>query len=142
MAIKTTDLKNCTLQLGLYTISEFEAGGMEFKLTKDLYSIKEGAGGEISRSRLNGIHGELIIRLKQTSASNTDLNALYLLDQAGNAGVVPGIIKDNNSDGELITSPNAFVKGLPVIKYVQEEEMKEWTIFMADCFVNIAGYSL
>ena len=142
MAIKTFDFKNCTLQLGLYTINEFEMGGLEFTLTKDLYSVKEGAAGEISRSRLNGIHGELKITLKHTSASNTDLNALYLLDQAGNAGVVPGILKDNYSDGELVTSPSAFVKGLPSIKYVQEEEMKQWTLFMADCFVNIAGYTI
>lgn len=139
--MKNYDFKKVNLQLGLYTLDEFDKGGIEFKLTKDLYSVNEGAGGEVSRSKLNGIHGELIVRLKVSSASNTDMNALYLLDQTGNGGVVPMMLKDNSSDGTLISCPSAFLRTPPVVKYSTEEDMLEYIFFCADCLVNLTGYT-
>lgn len=142
MAIKTLDFKAVSLNFGPYIISEFEAGGISFKLDEDLYTKKKGAGGEISRSRKTGKGGSFIVRLKQTSKSNDSFNAAYLLDQTANGGAFPTSLRDNNSDGLLIVTENAWVKTLPELKFVEEEDMFEWVLDCDQCIVNIMGYSL
>ncbi len=141
MSIKTYDFKNVSLILGPYEISEFEEGGIEFKKDEDLFTKKKGAGGEISRTKKTGSAGSFIIHLKQTSQSNNGLNALYLLDQSGNGGAVPAILKDNNGT-TLISTQNAWIKILPTILYKEEEEMREWTVDCDNCFINIGGQTI
>lgn len=142
MSIKTYDFKQVTLNVGPYIIAEFEAGGLSFKRDEDLFTKKKGAGGEISRSKKTGSAGMVTVRLKQTSKSNTDLNALYILDQTSNGGALPLTIKDNTSDGLIIATENAWIKTLPEIKFVEEEDMFEWVIDCDNCLVNILGYTL
>lgn len=139
--MNTYDFKNVTLSLGIYTISEFEAGGISWKRDEDLFTKKKGAGGEISRTKKTGSAGVLTVRLKQTSRSNTYINALYILDKTGNAGAVPMTLKDNGpTTSTLIFTENAWVKTLPEVKFVEEEDMYEWVIDCDNCEVNIFGY--
>lgn len=139
--MNTYHFKQVSFIIGPYIISEFEAGGISWKRDEDLFSKKKGAGGEISRTKKTGSAGIFTLRLKQTSKSNSDLNALYLLDQSSNAGALPASLRDNNSDGLLITTENAWIKTLPEIKMVEEEDMFEWVIDCSECLVNLLGYS-
>ena len=142
MSVKTYDFKQVSLHIGPYIISEFETGGISWKRDEDLFTKKKGAGGEISRSKKTGSAGMFTIRLKPTAKSNSDLNALYVLDQTGNAGAVPAMLKDNNSSGLIIATENAWVKTLPEIKFVEEEDVFEWVVDCDNCIVNILGYTL
>ena len=142
MAIKTYDFKNVTFTFGPYSVSEFEEGGIEFTLDGDLFVKKKGAGGEFSRSKMNGVSGSFRVRLKQTSASVSDFNALYLLDQTGNAGAQPAMLKDNNSAGLLIASENGWIKSFGPITFAPEEGAIEFIIDCDACAINMEGYTL
>lgn len=140
--MKTYDFKNVTLTGGIYTFTEFDEGGISWTPDHALYTKKKGAGGEISRSKATGLAGKFKVSLKQTSAANAFMNALYLLDQSGNAGAVTWQLKDNSSDGTLIVTPNGWVETLPELKWGEGEDMIEWSIDCDNCVVNILGFTL
>ena len=139
--MQTYDFKKVSLIFGPYSLREFDEAGIEFKKDEDNFTKKKGAGGEISRTKKTGTGGSFIIRCKQTSQSNKDLNALYLLDQSGNAGALPILYKDGN-DGTVISSQNAWIKTLPSVVRKEEEDMCEWVIDCDNCFINIGGITL
>ena len=140
--MQTYDFKLVTLTIGSFNpLNEFEEGGIEFQKDEDLFTKKKGAGGEISRTKITGTGGKFKVRLKQTSQSNKTLNTIYLLDQSGNAGVLPILYKDGN-DGTIVSSQNCWINKLPLIVRKEAEDMCEWEIDCDNCFINIGGITL
>jgi hypothetical protein len=88
-----------------------------------------GADGEVSRRQSADESGEIAVTLKQTSGSNSTLQAIYARDLRRVVPQVgPLLISDNN--GNVLWSAEAWIRILPEVTRSKEITDMVWTF---DC---------
>jgi hypothetical protein len=138
--VKTYDPNNVQIIMGGFPITGYADGSfIEVAYDEDLYSKTVGADGEVSRAKMNNRSATVTITLKQTSATNDELSALYAADQANNAGVVPLFIKEQGTGRTLVFAQAAWVQKLPNLNYSKDVEDRVWTVATAQLKSFIGG---
>lgn len=128
MALRTFDFKEVAVILGGVQLTGFMDGSaLELEFDEQAYNKTVGADGEVSRSKTNNNTGNLTLRLQQTSPSNEILSGFRLADVAGNAGVVPLLIKDANGT-TVAFAQHAWVQQWPSQVWGQDIEGREWIL--------------
>jgi len=96
------------------------------KEDSELWSVHQGAHGEVSRTKKNKPYGTITFTLKRTSPSHATLNALKFSGATFIASV-----KDA-STGFFATAQQAWIMNDPDDEFAEEEAMIEWIIGCAD----------
>jgi len=137
--MKTYDFKQVAVSFGGKLLTGFAEGdAITIEPVEDLYKMKVGADGEVSRSRMNNLSHVCRLRLMQTSDANDIMTAFMLADQNGNGGVEPFFIKDG-SGRSLETAEQAFVMRAPDRGFGAEDGTREWVVGLPKLVSNIAG---
>ena len=97
----------------------------------DSFTKRVGADGKVTRTASADRSGRITITLQQASPSNTYLQSLLLADEAGLAGTVPYLMKDNNG---LTThaSGYAWVVRQADDDHTNEAGDREWILDCSD----------
>jgi len=115
-----------------------EGDSVEISEENDAFSSIGGADGHVDRVKNNSNFLTVVLRLRQTSATNQVLSGIHNADRVASAPL-PLLIKDR-SGNSLVTSNYAWIVKNPTISYGNEAKQREWTIRTgSDYFVNLAG---
>jgi hypothetical protein len=126
MATKTYDAKKVVCIVGGAILSGFSDGDMvSVERNEDTFTLQVGTDGEGTRSKTNNRSGRFTFSLMQTSAANLALTAIAKLDELGNAGAVPILVKDVNGTSAYGASVAWLVKP-PAAAFGREADVREW----------------
>ena len=142
MAVYTYDPSQVVLSVGGATISGFtDSTFITVARDEDAYTKVVGADGQVSRAKNANKSGSVTITLKQSSASNDILSALAAADEAGNAGLVPILIKDILGT-TYVSSTAAWIKKLPDMAMAKEVSDREWVLDCDALTIFVGGNTL
>lgn len=129
MALGIYSFKNASVSIGTIPVSGFNEGDdpISVEISEDAFNLIIGAGGDATRSQSNNDSGLITIRLLQTSESNADLNALHILDKESGTGVVPILIKDNDSS-RSVTCGSAWIVKQATVTLGAGANALEWVL--------------
>ncbi len=93
----------------------------------DHYTIVKGVDGDVSRSRVVAKVATVTIKLMNTSRSNADLSAVYLLGGpgSGTADVAPLLIRDRNGVS-LFATDTCYISKPPDINHGGKANARDW----------------
>jgi hypothetical protein len=106
--------------------------------TNDAFSMKEGADGEVTRSKSGSKSGTITITLEQASAYNDYLSSLAITDELTGAGMVPILVRDAKGTS-LFTSPAAWVRKMPDTEFGKESGPREWVFDCSELEFIVGG---
>lgn len=132
MAFTNYTFTNVNVIFGIIELEGFAEGDdvVRIEPRTDAFNLIIGAKGDGARSQTNDYSCTVTIKLLQTSVSNAELNAVYLLDRATGAAAAPMIINDVEI-GETYTINNAWININPTILRGQNINPMEW-VFQGD----------
>lgn len=124
--------KNVNVIFGILELEGFGDGDdtVIVEADADQFVKLVGAKGDIARSQTNDNSCTITIKLLQTSLSNKELNALYLVDKATGAGSLPMVINDKETNETYVIN-NAWITKVPRIVRGQGVNNMEW-VFQGD----------
>jgi len=95
----------------------------------DSFTLKKGAWGEGTRSRMLDHSGKITVTCMVTSAINAAFEALLVADEASPNGVsiLPSMIKDNNGNS-LWAAQHSWVMKPAALEGKKEADVREWVI--------------
>lgn len=126
MALKTYDAKKVAIIIGGAIMSGFSDGDMiSIERNEDTFTLQMGTDGEGTRSKSNNKSGRFTLSLMQTSAANAALSAIAKLDEIGNAGAVPVLVKDT-SGSSVYSASQAWLVKPPTAELGREAAAREW----------------
>lgn len=131
MAVKTYDPKEVRISIAGFLATGY-ADGTSIVIERNepnRYNEHVGAQGEVSRTATTNRTALLKITLKQTSPFN---QTLQTVEATLNAAKFPVSIQNKSDLSYLAGSSEAWIKTMPNKELGQEEQMREWTIFLAD----------
>ena len=101
-----------SMTLGTITVNGFVDGTM-ISASREVptFTKRTGADGEVIRSLMQNKSGTVNFTLMASSDANALLSAQQIADEESGAGVLPLLVKDNNADTDLISSPFAWIVG-------------------------------
>lgn len=138
--IKTYDPSNVQIIVGGVPMTGFADGTfIDIAFDDDQFKKTVGADGEVSRSKSNNNCATVALTLKQTSASNDALSALYSADRLNNGGAVPMMIKEIGTGRTLCFTQAAWVEKLPNVSYSKDIEDRNWTLATAQMEIFVGG---
>lgn len=107
-----------------------EGGSISITFNSELFVNTVGRTGEVVRSKTNDKSAVVSLTFLQTSAHNSRLGALSLLDQnlPNGAGIGPFICRDRTNGDEYFAA-KAWIQKLPDPEFGQEATDREWQIF-------------
>jgi len=113
---------------GVARVTGFEPGTfITVEQNNDLWTMKEGVDGGWVRSRHGARGATVTMTLMHASPSNDMLAAQMALDLLTGKGMVPFLLKDNNSN-ILVSAPWVWVKRIPTIELAEESGSYEWVL--------------
>ena len=128
---------NVNVIFGTIELEAFGEGDDVVRIESDVEQFRKlvGAKGDVTRSQTNDNSCTVTIKLLQTSVSNKELNAVYLLDRETGAASAPMIINDVET-GETYTINNSWIERPPVIIRGQSVNNMEW-VFRGDFYTPV-----
>ena len=139
MGLRTYDPKDYDLDFLGGLIDGFaDDTFIEIEASADWFELDVGAGGDVSRTRLNDRSANCKITLKQTAAANDFLAAALALDDAAGTGVGPFILKDRNGT-TVVACANAFIKKPANVGLAKSQTPREWEIILSKTTAFVPG---
>ena len=123
------DAKNIFASLGVVSVQGFMPDSfLSIEYNNDFWTVQVGVDGKSNtRSKNNDRSAIITLSILQTSPTHDQLSAQLALDEAGNVGQAPLLIKDN-STGALFTARNCWIKKPPTAVFSGEAQGWEWTL--------------
>lgn len=137
MSLFTFDPKELSIIAGPYILRGFADTMVTVARTNPAYEMVVGADGEATRVKSNDRSGTITVTLQQSSPSNDELSTLALLDEAGNAGLFPLLIKDNLGT-TLCAADTCFIEKFPDAAFAKTTQTREW-VFRTDTLAMFIG---
>ncbi len=108
--------------------------------TGESFTVKQGADGEVTRTKTNIKTWRVTLTLEATSDSNDVLSQLANLDleEPNGAGVAPLGIADL-SGRTIFGAPEAWIVQHPTIEFAKEGGQREWIFDCVDPQVLVGG---
>lgn len=133
MALKTYDFKNWVIQVAGFPIDGFaDDEGFSIEWPEEWWTDTNGVDGDTTRNFKNNYTADIILKLKQTSDSNTILSTLLLADSGltpkTNAATFLVSITSLVPNGGTYIGNNAWIKKPPTISGSAEAGEYEWAI--------------
>jgi len=142
--MKPYDSNQVSLIIGPINVDSGRAKGpfVRVENVSDDFGDDVGADGEVVRFKTNDDRATVTVILMQSSATNQAFSALRNADKLApnGAGVVPFMLKDNNSDTMLLEGKDCWIKKAPNVERGAEPGTVEWTFMVASVVRNEAGY--
>ena len=138
MSLFTFDPKELSIIAGPYILRGFSDSLVTVARTNAAYEMVVGADGEATRVKSNDRSGTITVSLQQSSPSNDELSTLCALDETGNAGLFPLLIKDNLGT-TLCTADTCFVEKFPDAAFAKTTQTREWIIRTDTLMMFIGG---
>lgn len=137
--VPTYDPERVVVSLGSLNITGFGPDTM-IKVTPsgDLYTVQEGASGDVARSRNASSTAEIEITLMATSQSNDLLSTIANNDRYFGTGIAPLQIKDLNSNS-LLSAKSAWIKKWPDWERAKETGVHTWVLTMTKVNWRVGG---
>lgn len=130
--MKTYSLNEHTLLVGGLPITE-DVGSISIAPVGKRFSFRNGVDGTTTMSENKGQDNHTAkIKLGYGSAGNAVISAVYQLARksaAGNAGIVPFVLKDRQGTS-LLATLEAVVMGWPDVERAAESGEIEWELFL------------
>lgn len=131
MAVQTYNPADVRIVIAGYVVSGF-ADSNSIRIERNqpaLYNAHVGSQGEVSRTATTDRTAKLIISLKATAPFNTQMQ---LIANTLNAAKFPVSVQNKSDLKYKGGSSEAWIESLPNKELGQDEQMREYTIFMAD----------
>lgn len=97
--------------------------------TSELYGMKAGADGEVTRFKLNDRSGQCTLKFLSTSRAHRTLTALYLEAEASpNGGDIAPLMVRSRSTGLAYHAEKSWISKHPDISFGKEVGEVEWVI--------------
>jgi hypothetical protein len=130
MSVKQYDPAQVDVIFAGFPLSGFQEDSIiEVEFDDDHYEIVKGVDGDVSRSRRVAKTATVTVKLMNTSRSNADLTAVYLLGTpgSGSADVAPLLIRDRNGVS-LFATDTAWVNKPPGITHGGKANARDWKL--------------
>lgn len=125
--------------IGGFRAVGFEDGTyIEIAPDEQLYNKHVGADGRVSRARTANRSGFVTLTLARTSPFNDILSGFMIADEAGDAGVVPILIKDAKGNSSVF-SATAWVRERPTMSDSKNIEPRSWVLDCSRIDVFVGG---
>lgn len=134
MGVKQYDIAQVDVIFAGFPISGFQEDTViEVEFDDDHYTIVKGVDGDVSRSRVVAKTATITLKLMNTSRSNADLTAVYLLGGpgSGTADVAPLLIRDRNGVS-LFATDTCWVHKPPQITHGGKANARDWKLMAVD----------
>jgi hypothetical protein len=105
---------------------------------EDAFSMKVGAGGDVTRVRSRNRTGSVTLTLQAASPTNDLFSALALDDELFGTGTGPLLVKDLYGN-TLISAETAWIRKLPAVEMADEASNREWVIDCAELIMLVGG---
>ena len=142
-ALKTYDPKTHDIVFAGILINEGLADGTFLSVTPDVagFSVKVGADGEVTRTRMHNDVRTATVTVMQTSEVNQRLSALYNADRRGVNGEGVGVffVQDRVTGSVDLTFAKSFISQDPDVVLEPEATTRDWTFILTDGEVNHNG---
>lgn len=137
--VKDFDPNQTSMIVGGKIISGFMDGTyINAERNEQAFNLKVGVTGEGARSKNNNRSGKYTITLMQSSASNDDLSAFALADEANSGGAVPVLLKDGS--GRTVSSAvTGWVQKLADVELNKEIVGRKWIIETDELILFVGG---
>jgi hypothetical protein len=112
---------------------------VEVERDEDLYKKDVGATGDVVRMRSRNKCGMVKVTLQAQSPVNDALSQLALIDEGGNVGYGPLLLRHNNGT-TFMSSSVAWIRKRPTSTFGTDEMTREWIIDCADLIENVGGF--
>ena len=138
MAYAQYDPNQILLIVGGAPISGYVDGTfIEVAFDEQQYNKVTGADGMTQRTKTNNYAGTITCTLRNTSAGNDALSALWNVDRVSGAGAVTAIVKDL-SGRTLWAAQHAWIQQMPSQGFSKDAEDRAW-VLDCDALVGHAG---
>ncbi len=142
MPVYTYDPSEVVLSVGGAELSGFTDGAfIKISRDEDAFTKTVGADGQVSRAKNANRSGSITITLKQTSPSNQILHGFAKLDEMGNAGLVPVLVKDLLGT-TLASSAGAWIKKVSDVEMGKEISDREWILDCETIELEVGGNNI
>lgn len=130
MALQTYSFDQVIVTYGGIPLEGFADGDAISIEYPEGWTMQKGAGGAVTRSRVQDPTAMVTLRLQQTSPSNAVLAGFYEADRAArtSATALPLLIRDRRSGGELFAAQSGWVSQKPAMTFAEESGPREWTL--------------
>lgn len=137
--VKTYDAKQVIITFNGVIVNDFADGDfVTISGLSDNFESVQGADGSENRNNKNITGADVSIICSQTSTTNDQFSALFLLDKVSNTGKGPLLIKDLNGTS-ILESGQAFIMGYPDTNFGNALGTREWKIRAPNCIINIGS---
>lgn len=129
--------KNVNVVYGVLELEGFGEGDdiLVIDTDADQFTKVVGGKGDVTRVQSADDSVTITIKLLQTSASNKELNTLFLADKETGAGSLPMIITDLES-GEIYSILNSWIMKQPTVTRGQSTNTTDW-VFQGDRMIPV-----
>lgn len=137
---KSYDFSEVQVIVGGLRIGGFsEDGGVDFEASGEIASMKQGADGEVTVSKLPLPPATATIKLAETSESNLVLQGLLVAQRETPSGfVLPFAVLDGTT-GESVLSGQCVFLNMPSIGKAKEAGTREWKLGIPTYVLAYAG---
>ena len=126
--LRQWDPANLYVIVGGAIMTGFAAGSfVTVARNEQAYTFQPNADGGGTRSKSNNFSGTITIRLAQSSPANAILSGLAQLDEKGNQGAVPVLIKDGNGKS-IYSAQQAWIQKIADSEFAVESGEREWVL--------------
>lgn len=113
---------------------------MTVEWTEDWYTTYRGADGECTRVRTNNFGATVTLNFAQSADANDRLSAILQADLLLPNGAGAGVFSARDMQGRLvISSPRAWIMGLPAVTLGKSVQVFPWKIELADASASFIG---
>ena len=124
-SLRSFDPNRVTVSVAGTAIVGFADDKVMVERANNSWELVVGADGEATRVKSNDKSGTITINLQQSSPSNDFLSAIFAVDEASAAGVVPIAITDK-SGTTVVGAPLAFIEKLPEASFSKNQNDRSW----------------
>lgn len=139
-AVATYAFKDVVVLVNGVPITGFADGNDAVSVERDREAFTKlvGADGDVMALRSADRSGTAMLKLLQSSISNTYLTTFLKIQDAGVLSPVPFSVKDLNGL-DLVIAEAAFVAGPPKAIYGAEHNAREWKLVLSAVDIFMAG---
>ena len=113
-----------------------DATFLTIEYENELFTVIQGADGEVARVKNPGALGTINLGLLQTSTFNAVLSALAAVDQLAGTGIVPFVLREGNT---VLAAGECWIERYPTVEYAKEPTAREWLFRVAKFTAFVVG---
>ena len=137
--VKTYDPSKVNISWGGVPISGFAEGTfVNITPAEEAWVKVVGSDGSVTRVRVVNDTARIVLTLKQSSASNDFLSAIWKEDKRLGNRLEPFMLKDEMGTTKVLAE-QAWIVGVSAVEYAKDLTSREWTLDTGKVDMDIGG---